>query len=155
MKRIVISSGHAKKVSGACEIIDEVTKARRVVDRVALELTLLGDFVITYHDDWSSTQSENLERIVSFHNAQERDLDVSVHFNCAGDEPTDRPIGTECLYLTALELAEDVAFGIAANSGLINRGAKYRDDLAFLNGTSETAILIEVCFVDSKPDCNL
>jgi hypothetical protein len=36
---------------------------------------------------------------------------------------------------------------------LIDRGAKKRTDLYFLNSTEMPAILIEVCFVDSEADC--
>ena len=36
--------------------------------------------------------------------------------------------------------------------GFINRGAKKRTDLFFLNNTEMPAILMEVCFVDSEAD---
>jgi N-acetylmuramoyl-L-alanine amidase len=148
--RIVISSGHGLLVRGASGIIDEVDEARRVVEEAAKWLRINGHKVITFHDDTSTTQGENLDTIVNFHNSQDRDLDVSVHFN-AYIETVD-PMGTECLYLTQQELAGRVASAISKDGDLINRGAKKRTDLAFLNGTDEPAILIEVCFVDSEAD---
>jgi N-acetylmuramoyl-L-alanine amidase len=149
---IVISSGHGKYVSGAVGILNEVNEARRVVDKVAELLAARGVDVITFHDDTSKDQSTNLNTIVKAHNAQERELDVSVHFNAY--QTTDKPMGTECLYLTQAELASVVSEAISDN-GFINRGAKKRTDLAFLNNTNEPAILIEVCFVDSKADAEI
>lgn len=148
--KVVISSGHGLKVRGASAELDEVDEARRVVDLVAKHLRGLGVNVITYHDDVSSTQDENLNRIVDFHNAQQRDLDVSVHFNAF--KVTDEPMGTECWYLTEQALADDVSALVSATGRLIDRGSKHSVDLFFLNNTSAPAILIEVCFVDSSHD---
>jgi N-acetylmuramoyl-L-alanine amidase len=150
---LVLSSGHGKLVRGASGFIDEVDEARRVVNRVAEYLGKVGDDATLFHDDVSKSQDENLNRIVDFHNSKTRDLDVSVHFNAY--ETTDSPMGCECLYLSNAELAADVALLISDTAGLINRGAKKRDDLFFLNHTDEPAILIEVCFVDSSADVEL
>ena len=151
--RIVISSGHGLYVRGASGIIDEVDEARRVVKRVGGYLTNFGNDVTEFHDDVSKTQNENLHRIVDFHNAQSRDLDVSVHFNAY--VPTDAARGTEVLYVTQQALAQKVVDAISNSSGLANRGPHKRTDLFFLNNTTAPAILIEVCFVDSKTDCDL
>src|SRR3974390_1674826 len=149
--KIVISSGHGKHIRGASGLIDEVDEARLVVDQVADNLQSLNVEVVAYHDDVSTTQSENLERIVDYHNAQgPHDLDISVHFNCYTE--TSGPMGTEVLYVTQVDLADCLSSTIAAVSGLIDRGPKKRDDLYFLNNTNEIAILIEVCFVASAPD---
>jgi N-acetylmuramoyl-L-alanine amidase len=147
--RIVISSGHGKYVRGASGVLDEVNEARRVVDHVADELRCRDVAVTTYHDDISTTQNENLQRIVDFHNSQQRDLDISVHFNAYVE--TTKPMGTECLYVTQGALAGQMAAAISW-CGLLNRGPKKRTDLFVLNNTSEPAILIETCFVDSTAD---
>lgn len=148
--KIVISSGHGKLVRGASGYLDEVNEARRVVNRVG---EILGARAIVFHDDVSTSQSENLNRIVNFHNSKTRDLDVSVHFNAY--ETTDKAMGCECLYVSQAALAQDVADGISGAATLTNRGAKKRTDLFFLNNTNEPAILAEVCFVDSKTDADL
>lgn len=150
--RIVISSGHGKYVRGASGVIDEVDEARRVVEHLADELSDLNVEVVVFHDDTSHSQNENLETIVNFHNKQDRDLDVSVHFNAYVE--TDGPMGTECLYVTESGLAGEVSAAIAG-CGFINRGAKKRTDLFFLNKTDKPAILIETCFVDSIADANI
>ena len=151
--KIVISSGHGKYIRGASDILDEVNEARKVVERVAEYLRSADVGVVTYHDDVSDDQSENLNRIVDFHNSQARDLDVSVHFNAY--EHTSKPMGVEVLWVTQRELAADVSAEIAIASGLIDRGQKERTDLFFLNNTEEPAILIETCFCDSQADADI
>jgi N-acetylmuramoyl-L-alanine amidase len=150
---IVISSGHGKYIRGAKGYLDEVDEARRVVTRVAELWSAAGVSVKTFHDDTSTTQSQNLQTIVNYHNAQARDLDVSVHFNAY--QKTSKAMGTEVLYVTQQQLASDTSKAIAAAGAFINRGPKKRTDLYFLNTTNKPAILLEVCFVDSETDGNL
>jgi len=151
--RVCISSGHSKFVSGAVGVLNEVTEARRVVPRVASHLRSAGSTVTEFHDDVSRTQSANLGAIVAYHNRQNRDLDVSVHFNAF--QRTDGPRGTEVLHRSNQAMAARVSRAMATAGGFINRGAKLRNDLSFLNRTSKPAILLEVCFVDSQADANL
>ena len=110
---------------------------------------------MTFHDDVSTSQNENLTRIVDWHNSHTRDFDISCHFNAY--QTTSKPMGCEVLYVcsTGMEIADVVVDRICDVSGLINRGPKKRTDLAFLNGTEEPAILIETCFVDSRADCDI
>jgi N-acetylmuramoyl-L-alanine amidase len=151
--KIAISSGHGKHVRGASgtEIppqLDEVDEARKVVDSVADRLKTAGVEVVVFHDDTSKSQSENLNTIVEWHNDQDRDRDVSVHFNCYDGTAH----GTECLYVSQEDLAARVAGAMAKAGHFKNRGAKHRSDLAFLNGTDKPAILLEVCFCDNTED---
>lgn len=148
-RKIAISSGHGKLVRGASGLIDEVDEARNVVEKLAGCLERRGCDVFVFHDDTSTDQATNLETIVNWHNEQERDLDVSVHFNAYVE--TLSPMGTECLHVTQPELADYISRAVALN-GFANRGAKKRTDLYFLNQTNGPAILIEVCFVDSSAD---
>lgn len=151
-KSVVISSGHGKIVRGASGILDEVDQARRVVEAVAEELRNRGAQVVTFHDDTSTSQSENLETIVDFHNSKSRQLDISVHFNayvaCSG------PMG-RVLYQSQSTLAGQMSTAIAKAGYFINRGGKKRTDLYFLNQTDGPAILLEICFVDSQTDADL
>jgi hypothetical protein len=160
--KIVISSGHGFYVRGAAGPepwgLDEVDEARRVVGEIADWLTINGHDCEQLHDDVSKNQSDNLHWIVSHHNKFPADdrLDVSIHFNAYVVDPNIGR-GTECLYISQDALAARVSSAIASASGLINRGAKYRSDLYFLNGTTGSlgAILVEVCFVDAGIDCDL
>jgi N-acetylmuramoyl-L-alanine amidase len=150
---VVISSGHGKKVRGASGVIDEVDEARLVVDALLPKLQKQGVVVTIFHDDISTTQNENLNRITDFHNSQNRELDISVHFNAF--EQCDKPMGTEVLYVTQANLADLMSSAIAQAGGFIDRGPKKNTGLHFLNQTDMPSILIEVCFVDSKSDADL
>ena len=149
-RRIAISSGHGLKIRGAEGYLDEVDEARRVVDRVAGLCRENGVECAKYHDDVSTTQNENLERIVNWHNDQIRDLDVSVHFNAHQD--TSKPMGTEVWYYSEDVLAAEMSDAIANAGGFLDRGVKWTADLYFLNNTARPALLLEICFVDSSSD---
>jgi hypothetical protein len=151
--RVVISSGHGQKIRGASGYLDEVNEARRVVDEVAKILVAANVPTKTFHDNTSTTQSTNLSTIVNYHNSQQRDLDVSVHFNAY--QTTSKAMGTECLYVSQQSLSASMAAAMAKAGSFINRGPKKRTDLYFLNNTNKPAILLEVCFVDSATDANL
>jgi len=152
-KSITISSGHGKKVAGASGVLNEVTEARKVVNKVAEYLKQLGVAVKVFHDDTSTTQNGNLSTIVNYHNSQSRELDVSVHFNSI--KPTSSPMGTEVLYYDKKAEASALSKAIAAAGGLKDRGGKERKELYFLRNTNKPALLIEVCFVDSTADAQL
>lgn len=151
--RIAISSGHGLKVRGAAGYMDEVNEARRVVNRVAELLTTAGVGTAKFHDDTSTSQSQNLNTITAWHNKQTRDYDCSVHFNAF--ETTSKAMGTEVLYVSQAKLASDTSAAIAHAGELIDRGGKKRTNLAFLNNTSKPAVLLEVAFVDSSTDTRL
>lgn len=153
VKRVAISSAHARYVSGASGFLNEVTESRKVVPRVADFLRQADVHPLTFNDDVSRTVTANINAIVSWHNSQTRDVDVSVHFNAF--QTTQGPRGTETLHRTQQTLATRVSANIAGVSGLINRGPKVRTDLGFLNRVAKPAILIEVCFVDSRADADL
>ena len=152
-KNIAISSGHGKLIRGASGYLDEVDEARKVVESVAGILRADGVTMEVFHDDTSTTQSENLDAIIDWHNGQNRQLDISCHFNAY--QPTDSPMGTETLYKSQHTLATKMSLNIATGGGFKDRGAKKRTDLAFLNQTEGPAILLEVCFVDSSSDADL
>lgn len=153
MMSFVISSGHGLYVRGAGRFIDEVNEARKVTDKVVDLINKNGGKALKFHDNTSRDKNTNLATIVRFHNGQVRETDVSIHFNAS--KVTDAPVGVEVLYLTEKALAEKVSLAISKASGLKNRGAKLRKDLWFLNDTKKPAILIEVCFVDSKADVEI
>lgn len=153
---IVISSGHGQFVRGAAGPspwgLDEVNEARRVVDRVAQIINVGTSSATVFHDNTSRDKNTNLKTIVNYHNAQLRDLDVSVHFNSNGNTESGR--GTECFYYSQVHLAGEIAKAIAAAGQLTNRGAKKSTGLYFLVHCTEPAVLVEVCFVNAKLDCD-
>lgn len=147
--KIAISSGHSVDCQGAVGYLNEVEEATRTVDRVYQIWQDWGMECWKFHDTISDDSSENLNRIVNWHNAlPDHDLDVSCHFNAGGGT------GCEVLYVTQEQLADKVSAAMAAAAGWTDRGPKYRGDLFFLNQTEEKSILLEVCFVDSQSDAN-
>jgi N-acetylmuramoyl-L-alanine amidase/Putative peptidoglycan binding domain len=150
--KICISAGHATDVRGMVGPspwgLEEVDEARRVTARVGELLNAGGVPTKTWWDDVSQTQDENLERICDWHNSQQRDIDVSIHFNSA-DPPGH---GCEVFYATAHDLAETIVDKVCAASGLTNRGPK-TGNLYFLSHTEKPAVLIEVCFGNHQGDC--
>ena len=152
-KSIVISSGHGKLVRGASGVLDEVDEARRVVEEAAKRMRSRGASIKTFHDDTSVSQSQNLETIVAFHNKQDRQLDISVHFNAYVE--TSNPMGCEVLFVSQSKLAGDISLAMSEAARFINRGGKLRSDLYFLNKTNKPSVLIETCFVDSEKDAEL
>lgn len=151
--KIAMSVGHGKYIRGASGYLDEVNEAVKVVERVEALWLEAGVGVETFFDTTSTSQNENLNRIVNWHNSRSPDLNVSVHFNAYAT--TSKPMGHETLYVTQQSLATKIAAGVAGAGGFLNRGAKKRTDLYFLNNTREAAVLLEVCFVDSSADADL
>lgn len=153
--KIAISSGHGLHIRGASgnpvpPQMDERDENVKIVDRIAQILNDGGVTTVKFHDDVSTSQSENLDRITSWHNAQQRDYDISCHFNAFDGSAH----GTEVLYVSQADLAAKVSLAISDAGNFTNRGAKKNTGLAFLNNTSKPAILIETCFCDNTNDCN-
>lgn len=160
---IIISSGHGKHVPGARCIIDEVTEARHVAERISQEIRRLGGMSGVFHEDRQTNARDNVNEIIRVHNSFLRLLDVSVHFNAVNGGRRIAGIGTETLYREGntemRRLASDVSKAITGASGLILRrgdGTWGRTNLGFLNRTDlGKAILLEVCFVNSETDVAL
>ena len=150
--QVNISSGHSINCQGAADIINEVTEARKVVDRVYEIIKASGKQCYKYHDT-SLNSTQNLINIVNWHNGFKDGVDVSIHFNAYTH--VDKPMGTEVCYYSNSSLAAATSKEIATAGGFIDRGAKQRTGLYFLKHTNKPAILIEVCFVDSVADVNL
>ena len=150
--QVNISSGHSINCQGAVDIINEVTEAKKVVDRVYDIIKASGKACYKYHDT-SSSSSQNLVNIVNWHNGFKDGVDVSIHFNAYTH--TDKAMGTEVCYYSQPTLAKEVSKNIANAGGFIYRGAKQRTGLYFLKHTNKPAILIEVCFGDSVKDVEL
>jgi len=162
-KRIAISSGHGLHVRGARGIIDEVDEARRVTDRVAQILRARGHECVVFHDDVSSTVDGNLNAIITWHRAQNRDRDVFVHFNAwhtqdaNGTEAIFRDVCDKPFAAGVAESMSKVGFRLRpAQNGSTMQGAAQRSDLRVLNSlTGREEVLIEVCFVTSPRDVQI
>ena len=147
--QINISSGHSINCQGASDIINEVTEARKVVDRIYQICKDMDIEVYKYHDT-SSSSSQNLANIANWHNQFKDGIDVSIHFNAY--QHTSSSMGTEVCYYSQSQLASKVSSAISKASGLKDRGGKERKGLYVLKNTNKPMLLIEVCFCDSSYD---
>lgn len=163
-KKMVINvhAGHnpdGKVACGAVGYIKESTEARRVKDEVIRMLREMGHTVYDCTVDDGTSASDVLKKIVAKCNEHEVDLDVSIHFNAAGNLPEDgKTTGTEVLLYSGYSKAGDYAVAVSEaieSLGFKNRGIKFRPDLYFLKKTKAPAMLIECCFVNDKDDTKL
>ncbi len=160
--RINIHAGHnpdGMNACGAIGLIRESTEARAVKDRVIAQLTAMGHKVRDCTCNDGNSQQAVLEKIVAACNAQEVDLDISIHFNAgASPEADGNTTGTEIFVYSgssaAVPYARQVVDSIAV-LGYRNRGVKERPGLYVLRHTKAPAILIECCFVDDPEDVAL
>lgn len=150
--QINISSGHSINCQGASDVINEVTEARKVVDRI-YEICQLNNIECYKYHDTSSNSRTNLANISNWHNQFKDGIDVSIHFNAS--KHTSSPMGTECWYVSQGKLSNDITKAISNASGLRNRGGKQTNKLYVLNHTIKPMILIEICFCDSIADCTI
>ncbi|WP_336046212.1 N-acetylmuramoyl-L-alanine amidase [Solibacillus ferritrahens] len=153
---LTISAGHYGKGTGAVGFLDEGEETFEVVKQLERKLNEKGILVHTILDNQSKNQQQNLTYLIRKHNATQRHLDVSIHFNATKNKQK-AGIGTEVLYINQaiLPFAQKLSGQIAKAGKFKNRGAKLRTDLAFLKGTVKKAILIEICFVSSEEDVRL
>lgn len=157
---INVHGGHNARVPGASGLINEVTEDRKVKDLVISKLQALGHTVYDCTDDAGASQSANLANIVAKCNAHTADLDVSIHFNAAANDPSGdgKTTGTEVLVYSMTSAAAPYASAICdaiAALGFKNRGVKERPDLYVLKHTQAPALLVECCFVDDADDVAL
>ncbi|HEK4601105.1 TPA: N-acetylmuramoyl-L-alanine amidase [Clostridioides difficile] len=148
--KIAIVPGHtlSGKGTGATGYIDEGKENRILTDLIVKWLKQGGATVYTGKVDKSSNYLAEQCQIA---NKQNVDLAVQIHFNA--NKTTLNPMGTETIYKTnnGKVYAERVNEKLATI--FKNRGAKSDvRGLYWLSHTKAPAILIEVCFVDSKAD---
>lgn len=148
--KIAIVPGHtlSGKGTGATGYIDEGKENRILTDLIVKWLKQGGATVYTGKVDKSNNY---LAEQCEIANRQNVDVAVQIHFNA--DHTTLNPMGTETIYKTnnGKVYAERVNDKLA--TVFENRGAKSDvRGLYWLRHTKAPAILIEVCFVDSKAD---
>ena len=151
--RIGINCGHTvsgQPGCGAVGYIDESVETREVGKRVMVLLRQAGHTVVDCTNDYAPSTSSNLGQIVGLANKQPLDLFISIHFNAGGGQ------GTEVFTYGGEKHAEAVRVCNALNKfGFVNRGIKDGSNLYVVRRSDAKAMLIEVCFVDTKSDVDL
>lgn len=152
--RIDVNGGHTPAAPGAGLYLDELREDRGMKEAVKAELSRRGHTVTDSTSPDGLGQSADLAHQVAAVNANGAELALSFHFNAAS--PTSAPRGTEAYYYGGDErgraVAAAVSASLAAAMGLPDRGAKDGSHLYYVARTAPTAVLVEVCFVDSSAD---
>lgn len=144
--KVVVDAGHGGTDPGA------VANGKKEKDinlsvskKVNTKLKSLGfQTVMTRSTDTYLTLSSRYT-IANNNNA---DLFVSIHANSGASSAS----GIETLYKNYKTLADNIQSGMIGETGAVNRGLKYRSDLAVLNGTKMPSALVEVGFVSNSAE---
>ncbi len=148
--KIAIDLGHGVgQDRGAEGFVTEESIIDSVGTLVVKFLTGRGHGVIMVRPQYANSVSDSLIKRVDLANANNVDLFVSIHANAGGGR------GTEVFTYRGQEVeqARNVLNNIA-ELGFINRGIK-SSNLYVINKTEARAMLIEICFVDTKTDMEL
>lgn len=151
--KIILNAGHTKKGtgSGAIGYINESTEARKIVSLIKYYLRIKGHSVSVVNVDSASSQSAYLREVANGVNKESGvDLFVSIHFNAGGGH------GVECYTYRGKKIS--AAVGVCEElqkQGFRNRGVKDGSGLYVIKKTKPSALLVEVCFVDSRSDYEL
>nr|WP_269205535.1 N-acetylmuramoyl-L-alanine amidase [Clostridium botulinum] len=157
--KIAIRGGHNFLALGARGLIDETTEDRKVKDATINYLRKQGHEVLDVTPG-NVDKNVDLNYGVSKANDWGADLFISIHFNNAYNS-YDGALGTETWTNTNNSTAKTIASRITNNLtslGFKNRGIK--DGLTIqrlyeIRNTKMSAIIIEVCFVESKEDVRI
>lgn len=163
MAKYNVHSGHnphGKVGCGAIGLISESKENRLVANEIIRLLNLNTHTVYNCTVDNGVSQNDILSRIVKKCNAHKVKFDFSIHFNAGRkDKKGDGKNGGFEIHVTSKDKGKvKVAERICENMkslGFTNRGIKINHNLYFLNATKNPALLLEICFVDDKDDCNL
>lgn len=150
--KIILNAGHTLSGggSGAIGYIKESRETRKVVSLLAKKLEAAGHSVEVINVDNAVNQSAYLYAVANEANKEGADLLVSIHFNAGGGS------GAECFTWKGKKTAAAVGICDELNKlGFKNRGVKDGSIFYLIRKTEMPAVLVEVCFVDSKTDTKL
>lgn len=152
MSKYAIDLGHGVAYdSGAVSnLIKEETIIDSVGSLVINKLRTMGHSVVEVRPWIASSLSNSLTERTTKANNNNVDYYISIHSNTGGEK------GTEVYTYRGREVsvARKILNNIVA-LGFINRGIKDGSNLAVIRNTSATAILIDICFIDTESDVNL
>ena len=149
-KLICIDAGHGGKDSGAV--------GNGVIEKdVALKTALIiGEMLKEQGFDVVFTRTSDvyvqLNERCKIANSKNADLFISVHINSAANENAK---GTETLCYSKNKFAELVQKNLVSTLNTNDRGVKERKDLAVLNGTKMTAVLLELGFLSNREEAKM
>ena len=135
---------------GAVGNIAEETIINAVGSLVISKLKALGHSVVELRPVSATSVSNSLEQRYNKADYYNVDMVVSIHANAGGGK------GTEVFTYKTKEVTQARAvLNNLVGLGFTNRGIKDGSGLAMVKRPKATAMLIEVCFVDTKSDVDL
>lgn len=149
---IGINAGHTLTApgTGAIGYLDESTESRKVSNSLIKILKNNGHKVVNCTVDKASSTAAYLSKAVKLANNQSLDLFISIHFNAGGGK------GVEAYTWKGKQLKEAISLCENINKlGFKNRGVKDGSSLYVIKKTKAKAILLEICFTDTKSDADL
>lgn len=150
---IGVNCGHTVSGQPGCgtvSLIDESVETRNVGRALMNLLREAGHIVYDCTNDYAPSTSSNLAQIVDMANAHPLDLFISIHFNAGGGKGVEvYTYGGES-FTEATNTCEKLE-----KFGFRNRGIKDGSHLAVIRRTNAKAMLVEVCFTDTKTDVEL
>lgn len=146
-----IDLGHGVgKDRGAVGNIAEETIINAVGGLVISKLKALGHSVVELRPAAAITVNSSLEQRYSKADYYNVDMVASIHANAGKGK------GTEVFTYKAKEVTQAIAvLNNLVSLGFTNRGIKDGSGLAMVKRPKATAMLIEVCFVDTQSDVDL
>lgn len=131
---------------------------RIVGKKVIQKLKEKGHTVINCTIDGGvSSMYDSLARRVKIANENNVDIFCSIHFNAGGGEGTETYLANPSAFINQeyykknYAIAKSINDKVAASCGFVNRGVKH-EDFYVIYHTKAIAVLVEVCFCDSKSD---
>lgn len=163
IRTVTVHGGHnpqGKIACGASDYIDESKEDRIITKKVVALLKKNGIKAYNCSVNNGTSQTDVLRKICAKCNSLQRDLDISIHFNCFTHRSKKDSVtmGTEVVVRSKDGIRGDVGKRVCSQIskiGFTNRGVKIDADLYILNHTTKPAILIEVCFVSDPDDAAL
>lgn len=158
--KIALRGGHTKKSTGAKVLIDEVTEDRKVYQSIMKYLKQEGVNVIDVTPPDTMSYPSELNYGINKANDNNVDLFVSIHFNNVYSTEKNTAIGSEVwVYKDKFDYAKRVQSKLVS-LGFKDRGVKSMVEhngvkLGELINTKMKAMIVEVCFVESRVDCDL
>ena len=155
--KIAIRGGHNFLSKGACGLIDETTENRNVYKAVIKNL-IKNNFEVLDVTPGDCDVNTDLKFGVEKANNFNADLFVSIHFDKCY-EKFDGPLGTGTWVCEkggkAEVYAKNIVDTVSKGTSLKNRGVKTNAKLYELNKTIMPAVIVEVCFCESKVDVDI
>lgn len=144
--------GHTPTSPGAGRFLNELAEDRKIGAALIAELQRRGHTVVNTTPPDSVGYPSEINQRVATANRSGASLFCSIHLNAGGGT------GVEVLHYpgdaTGVAIASQISANLSTLLGLPNRGPKARDNIGVIVNTTMTAVLVEVCFVDSTADAD-